>query len=127
MATIVSDERYGVPHRAGGDPEVIIADEPMRATWGLQAALEPPIGLANLEIVRDNSSRVQTDLELADLRRSPLPSLGPIIKLAHGHERNHDGAVLNVRPVKVGSRIIRTQEVREDIGIEEDFLHVAPG
>lgn len=117
VATIVSDQRYRVPNRAGGDPKVVIADEPLRAARGLQATLNPGIGLANLEVVGDNSSRMQMSFEIVEPLTSPILSLCPIVKLAHRHERNQGGAVLNVRSVKVRSRIGPAQEVRENIGI----------
>jgi len=126
VATIVSDQWYGVPHRAGGDPEVIIADEPMRAGRGLQPALESRIGLADLKVVRDDGHRLHPFLEKGDLLRSPFSPFGPVVKLAHSYEGNRDGPALNVRPVEDRSWITPAQEVREDIGIEEDFIHGAP-
>lgn len=127
VATIVSDQRQGVPHRAGGDPQVVIAREPVRATRGPQAALDPRISLTNLKIVGDDSHRSKVFLEKPHLRRPPLSSFCPIVELPHCHEGDCDTPVLNVRPVQAGSRVIPEQEIREDVGIEEDFIHVVLG
>lgn len=79
VATIVSDQRQRVPHRAGGDPQVVIAREPVRATRGLLAALDPRISLTNLKIVGDDSHRSKVFLEKPHLRRPPLSSFCPIV------------------------------------------------
>lgn len=123
MAAIMCNQRYGVSDGASGNPEVIVAEDPIRAALGPYAVLEPRIGPANLQVVWDYSRRVQAQFAVAHPRRRPLSSLRPKIKLAHGHKRDNDPAVLNKWPVKIGPRIIPAQEVRDNVGIEEDEIH----
>jgi hypothetical protein len=127
VPAIVGDQWYCVSNSAGGDPQVVIAREPVRAARGLQAALDHRISLTDLKIVRDDSHGSNPFLEKPHLRGSPFSPLGPIVKLPHSYEGNHYRLVLDVRPVQAGSRIIPAQEIRENVSIKEDFIHVVPG
>ena len=124
---IVGDQWQRAADGAGGDPEIVIADEPVRAAGCPQAILDPCVGPTNAKVIWDYDGRCDLLFEAPEPHRSPFSPLGPIIELSHSYERNDQNLVQDMRTVQFSPRITPAQEIREDIGIEENFIHIGLG
>ena len=125
MLTVICYQGDGVPYCTGCNPKVVRANWPIGTRGSFQAGPELSVDRTNLEVVWNDHRCLEPFFESGECLTTPLPFLGSRVQLPDGHEGNRNCLPLNVRSVKVSAFIAASEEVRENVCIKKNGIHVA--
>src|ERR1017187_2390721 len=106
VLSVIGDQRNIVSNRARCDPQIVCSNYNACRQGRSQLSVDS----AELGIIWDYDDRLDTVLQGLPMLRRPIPFLRPVVQLSNGNETYGHGLILDVRPIRVPTRVVFHQE-----------------